>query len=202
MRYTGPKVKKARRFAFAFTEKDARLLPKRSSAPGQHGSSRGRLSEYAMQLREKQKCKILYGVLEKQFYSYFNKAQNRPGVTGDNLISILEKRLDNIVFRLGFANTRAQARQLVNHGFFTVNGKSVDIPSYQTKVGDVVAVKTTKQKSKFITISKDKFKNTRVQDWLDFDSQKMQGKILSEPTPEQVGNMVNTRLIVEHYSRI
>lgn len=202
MRYTGPKVKKARRFGFAFTDKDTRILPKRGTAPGQHGQSRGRLSEFALQLREKQKCKLLYGVLEKQFFTYFNKAQTKPGVTGDNLINFLEKRLDNVVYRLGFADSRAQARQLVNHGFFTVNGKRADIASLQVKVGDVIAVKPIKVKSKYIQIRKDRLKNYKVMDWLDLDSQKLIGKILSEPTPEQVGNLINTQLIVEHYSRI
>ena len=202
MRYTGPKVRKARRFGFAFTEKDTRILPKRGFAPGQHGQSRGRLSEYALQLREKQKCKILYGILEKQFYKYFSVAQNQPGVTGDNLIKILEKRLDNIIFRMGFATTRAQSRQLVNHGFFTVNGKNVDIPSYMVKVGDIIAIKSNKQSSKYITLAKEKLKSSRTQDWLDLDSQKLVGKVLSEPTPEQVGNQISLQLIVEHYSRI
>ncbi len=202
MRYTGPKVKKARRFAFAFTDKDSKILPKRGFAPGQHGQSRGRLSEYALQLREKQKCKILYGVTEKQFFNYFHKAQNQPGVTGDNLIKMLEKRLDNIVYRMGYADTRAQARQLVNHGFFTVNGKPVDIASYPVKVGDVISVKPNKQKSKFITLAKEKFKGKRPLDIVDVDYQKLSGKLLTDPTPEMVTNQINLQLIVEHYSRI
>jgi len=202
MRYTGPKVKKARRLGFAFTDKDSKILPKRSFAPGQHGQSRSRLSEYGQQLKEKQKAKFLYGVLEKQFYIYFHKAQKQPGVTGDNLIRLLEHRFDNVVFRLGFASTRAQARQLVNHGFFKVNGKNVDIPSYSVRVGDTIVVRENKLKSKFMQTAKEKLKNVKVQDWLDIDSQKLSAKVLSEPTSEQVGNQINTQLIVEHYSRI
>ena len=202
MRYTGPKVKKARRLGFAFTDKDNKILPKRSFAPGQHGQSRSRLSEYGQQLKEKQKAKFLYGVLEKQFYIYFHKAQKQPGVTGDNLIRLLEHRFDNVVFRLGFASTRAQARQLVNHGFFKVNGKNVDIPSYSVRVGDTIVVRENKLKSKFMQTAKEKLKNVKVQDWLDIDSQKLSAKVLSEPTSEQVGNQINTQLIVEHYSRI
>ncbi len=142
MRYTGPKVKKARRLGFAFTAKDARIMQRRNSVPGEHGQSRrGRMSEYGMQLQEKQKAKINYGVMERQFLRYFEKAHRQPGVTGDNLLKMLELRLDNIVYRLGFAETRAQSRQLVNHGFFEVNGKKVDIPSYATKPGDVIKVR-------------------------------------------------------------
>lgn len=123
MRYTGPKVKRARRLGFAFTDKDAKILQKRGFPPGQHGQNRVRISEYGTQLREKQKAKINYGITERQFLRYFEKAQNSASVTGDSLLAQLELRLDNIAFRLGFAVTRAQARQLVNHGFFEVNGK-------------------------------------------------------------------------------
>lgn len=202
MRYTGPKVKRARRLGFAFTDKDAKILQKRNYAPGQHGQNRSRISEYGMQLREKQKCKINYGVTEKQFYRYFKKALNSPGVTGDHLLGALELRLDNIVYRLGFAATRAQARQLVNHGFFTVNGKRVDIPSYATKPGDVVAVKDNKRNSKYINAQKEVLKNHNPQDWLELKANDLSGKVLSTPTPEQIGNLIDTQLIVEHYSRI
>ena len=201
MRYTGPKVKKARRLGMAFTAKDAKILQKRSYAPGQHGQNRARVSEYGTQLREKQKMKFNYGVQEKQFRNYFTKALRQTGVTGDNLLKLLEMRLDNVIYRMGFADTRAQARQLVSHGFFTVNGKNVNIPSFNFKVGDVVGVKENKQKSKYIEALKEKLKAYTVQEWLEVDKNKLTGKILAIPTPDLVQNIINTQLIVEHYSR-
>jgi small subunit ribosomal protein S4 len=201
MRYTGPKAKKARRLGMAFTAKDAKILQKRSYAPGQHGQSRSRLSEYGMQLREKQKAKIQYGVMERQFSNYFKKALRQPGVTGDILLRMLETRLDNFVFRAGFAESRAQARQLVNHGFFEVNGKKVDIPSYALKVGDSVAVKKSKQSSKYIERAKEKIKNFSTQEWLEMNPANLNAKLLAQPTPEMTANTINTQLIVEHYSR-
>src|SRR5581483_161561 len=201
MRYTGPKAKKARRLGIAFTPKDVKVLQKRSYAPGQHGQGRSRLSEYGIQLREKQKAKINYGVAERQFERYFNKALKQAGVTGDNLLKLLEMRLDNIVFRLGFAETRAQARQLVSHGFMEVNGKKVDIPSYGVKVGDTVAIRAAKQKSGYVEKLKEKIKNFQTQEWVTLDSGKLTGKVLSQPTPDQISNQINTQLIVEHYSR-
>ncbi|MEZ4180495.1 MAG: 30S ribosomal protein S4 [Candidatus Doudnabacteria bacterium] len=202
MRYTGPKVKRARRLGFAFTDKDAKILQKRAYAPGQHGQRRARISEYGMQLREKQKAKFNYGVTEKQFRRYFQKALNSPGVTGDHLLGALELRLDNVVYRMGFAATRAQARQLVNHGFFTVKGKKVDIPSYATKPGDIIAVKDNKQSSKYMARQKEVIKNYSPQDWVEVNAKDLSGKVLSVPTPEQIGNLIDTQLIVEHYSRI
>lgn len=203
MRYTGPKVKRARRLGMAFTPKDAKILQKRNFAPGQHGQSRARLSEYGLQLREKQKAKINYGVQEKQFLKYFEKALKQTGVTGDNLLKLLEMRLDNVVFRLGFAETRAQSRQLVNHGFFAVNGKKVDIPSFALKPGDKVSVREGKKlSSKYMQTLKEKLKNFQAQEWVEVSAKDMSGKVLSLPTPEQIGNQINTQLIVEHYSRI
>ena len=153
-------------------------------------------------MREKQKAKINYGVAEKQFLRYFDKALNRPGVTGDYLLEMLELRLDNVVFRLGFAETRAQARQLVNHGFFEVNGKRVDIPSYSTKPGDTIAVRENKKKSKYMEVRKEKLKSVKTQEWVELQPATLSGKVLSVPTPDQIGNVINTQLIVEHYSRI
>jgi small subunit ribosomal protein S4 len=201
MRYTGPKVKKARRLGMAFTNKDAKVLQKRNFAPGQHGQNRVRLSEFGTQLREKQKAKINYGVMERQFENYFNKALKQAGVTGDNLLKLLEMRLDNVVFRLGFAETRAQARQMVNHGFFEVNGKKVDIASYTVKVSDTISIRESKKKSKLIEVLKEKLKSAKTQEWVQLDASKMSGKVLSLPTPEQIQNTINTQLIVEHYSR-
>lgn len=201
MRYTGPKAKKARRLGMAFTAKDAKVMQRRPGPPGVHAQNRVRLSEYGTQLREKQKAKISYGVLERQFENYFKKALRQPGVTGDILLGMLEMRLDNVVFRLGFAETRAQARQLVSHGFFEVNGKKVDIPSYACKVGDTIAVKPNKQKSKYMVDRLQKLKAFQSQEWVQLTAEKFSGKILTQPTPEIIGNTIATQLIVEHYSR-
>lgn len=201
MRYTGPKAKKARRLGVAFTSKDAKILQKRNFAPGVHGQNKARLSEYGMQLREKQKAKVNYGILEKQFERYFKKALGQSGVTGDNLIKLLETRLDNIVYRLGFAETRAQARQLVNHGFFEVNSKKVDIPSFHVKVGDKITLKTAKQKSAYIEKIKEKLKSFKTLEWLELNPSQYSGKVLSAPDIESIASPINTQLIVEHYSR-
>jgi small subunit ribosomal protein S4 len=201
MRYTGPKVKKARRLGMAFTAKDAKILQRRSAPPGQHGQNRVRLSEYGLQLREKQKAKIAYGILERQFEIYFNKALKQAGVTGHNLLKLLETRLDNVVFRLGFAETRAQARQLVNHGFFEVNGKKVDIASFHVRPGDLIAMREVKQKKAYAEKLKEKLKSFKTLDWLELNPQKMSGKLLSSPEVDSLGLDINTQLIVEHYSR-
>ncbi len=186
----------------AFTPKDAKILQKRSYAPGQHGQGRSRLSEYGLQLREKQKAKINYGVQERQFFRYFEKALKQSGITGDNLLKLLELRLDNIVFRLGFGETRAQARQLVNHGFFEVNGKRVDIPSFAVKPGDAVKVRPAKADSKYMQTQKEKMKGFQAQEWVELNLGDLSGKVLAIPTPDQIQNVINTQLIVEHYSRI
>ncbi|MDR3643106.1 MAG: 30S ribosomal protein S4 [Candidatus Doudnabacteria bacterium] len=201
MRYTGPKAKKARRLGMAFTAKDQKILQRRSTPPGQHGQNRSRLSEYGTQLREKQKAKIAYGVLERQFEIYFSKALKQAGVTGHNLLKLLEYRLDNIVFRLGFAETRAQARQLVNHGFFEVNGKKVDIPSFNVKSGDVVSMREVKLKKAYAEKIREKLKSFKTLDWLELNPAKFSGKVLSSPDVENLGLEINTQLIVEHYSR-
>lgn len=201
MRYTGPKVKKARRLGLAFTEKDTKILQKRNFAPGQHGQNRVRLSEYGLQLREKQKAKFAYGILERQFEIYFKKALKQSGVTGDNLLKMLEMRLDNLVYRLGFAETRAQARQLVNHGFFEVNGKRVDIPSFAARVGDVIKVRSSKQKKTYVEKVKEKLKSFKTQDWLEFNLNQLSGKVLTAPDLQAIATPINTQLIVEHYSR-
>lgn len=200
-RYTGPKVKKARKFGEAITAKDAKVLMRRNYPPGQHGQSKGRISEYGTQLKEKQKAKWTYGVLEKQFRGYFKEASKKKGVTGDALLQILESRLDNIVYRLGFAETRAQARQVVSHGFITVNGKPVNIPSYRTKVGDMLGFKENKRKSKYVEALRQKLKNSKTQEWLEVNGDQLSGKVLSIPSSEQMENKINTQLIVELYSR-
>jgi small subunit ribosomal protein S4 len=200
-RYTGPKAKKARRFGEPFTQKDAKILMKRNYAPGVHGQASKRVSEYGTQLKEKQKAKWTYGILEKQFRRYFEKASNKKGVTGDTLLQLLELRLDNIVYRLGFAETRAQARQLVSHGMFEVNGKKVNIPSYQTSIGDTVNFREIKKKTKYVELLKQKIKSIKTQEWVETNTQELGGKVLSLPTPEQIDNKINTQLIVEYYSR-
>jgi len=200
-RYTGPKAKKARRFGEPFTQKDTKILMKRNYAPGVHGQASKRVSEYGTQLKEKQKAKWTYGILEKQFRRYFEKASKKAGVTGDTLLQLLELRLDNIVYRLGFAETRAQARQLVSHGMFEVNGKKVNIPSYQTSIGDTVNFREIKKKTKYVELLKQKIKSVKTQEWVETNTQELGGKVLSLPTPEQIDNKINTQLIVEYYSR-
>ena len=158
-------------------------------------------SEYGMQLREKQKAKFIYGVLEKQFRGYFNKAKRQPGITGENLMRILESRLDNVVFRLGFARTRKDARQTVSHGHITVNGKRVDIPSYRVRPGDVVAV--ADKAKEMLVIKSALVSNERMQvpAWLEVDIEKLQGNVLSLPNRDQIDLDINEQLIVELYSK-
>ena len=158
-------------------------------------------SEYGMQLREKQKAKFIYGVLEKQFRGYFNKAKRQPGITGENLMRSLESRLDNVVFRLGFARTRKEARQTVSHGHITVNGKRVDIPSYRVRPGDVVAV--ADKAKEMLVIKSALVSNERMQvpAWLEVDIEKLQGNVLSLPNRDQIDLDINEQLIVELYSK-
>lgn len=180
---------------------DKCAIARRPSAPGQHGQVKKKASEYGIQLREKQKARRIYGVLEKQFARYFEMAERMKGITGENLLQILERRLDNVVYRLGFASSRAQARQLVRHGHITVNGKRVNIPSYITNVGDVIAVKE-KSASKM-----EHFKNLRegtgraVVPWLQVDYEKLEGTILALPAREDIDVPIQEHLIVELYSR-
>ena len=182
-----------------FTKKCS--MDKRPYAPGQHGQMRKKQSEYGLQLREKQKAKRFYGVLERQFSKYFDMAVKRRGVTGTNLLQILESRLDNVVYRLGMGTSRAEARQLVLHAHFTVNDKKVNIPSYLVKPGDIV---TLKSKSKNL----EKFKSILeitgskvVPSWLEFDEEGMTGKVISLPAREDVDVQVSEHLIVELYSK-
>ena len=158
-------------------------------------------SEYGMQLREKQKAKFVYGVLEKQFHTYFEKAKVMPGVTGENLMTILESRLDNVVFRLGFASTRKEARQTVSHGHITVNGKRVDIPSYQVKAGDVVAVAPKFKDLLPIKEALISSEHMAVPSWLEVDIEKLQGTVLQRPSRDQIDLDIDAQLIVELYSK-
>lgn len=174
-------------------------IEKRNYGPGQHGQSRKKISEYGLQLREKQKTKRFYGLLETQFRNLFDKAAKKKGMTGENLLIMLETRLDNTVFRMGFASSRKEARQLVNHAHFTVNGKKVDIPSYEVKAGDVIKVK---EKS----TSSPKFKEIKdmaisVPSWLTVDVDKLEGKVVALPKREDIDTPVAEHLIVELYSK-
>ena len=169
--------------------------------PGEHGQARQKFSEYGQQLREKQKARRIYGVMERQFRRYFKEADRRRGVTGEILLQLLESRLDNIVFRMGMARSRAEARQLINHGHFQVNGRKVDIPSYLTKVGDVVAVRENhKSKPVFKIIAEDRGKQGTV-DWLESDLEKFEGKVIRIPQRDEIDVPVTEHFIVELYSR-
>lgn len=167
--------------------------------PGQHGAAKKKITGYGIQLREKQKVKRAYGLLEKQFHSYYEKAERMKGVTGANMLSLLERRLDNVVYRMGIGASRAECRQIVNHGHITVNGKKVNIPSFQVKVGDVIAVKENK---KDLEMFKD-LKGAKIvtPKWLEFDSETLTGKINALPEREDIDLPIQEHLIIELYSR-
>ena len=198
-RYTGPIYKKSRRLGFSVLE-NGKELAKRPYAPGIHGTSRKKkLSEYGIQLEEKQKVRFMYGLTEKQFARTFERASKMSGITGENLLKLLESRLDNIVYRMGLANTRKGARQLVNHGHITVNGKGVNIPSYTVKPGDVISVK---EKSLNHPSMKQALENTinRVK-FVEFDANKMTGTYVRYPERSELNADINEALIVEFYNR-
>jgi len=176
-------------------------VARRAYAPGQHGQARKKQSEYGMQLREKQKTKRFYGVLENQFHTYYEKATSKKGITGENLLFILESRLDNVVYRLGFATSRAEARQFVTHEHFTVNGKKVNVPSYLVKVGDVIALSQKSKESKRFDQILDITNGRVVPSWLEFDADNFSGKVVSLLTREEVDAPVREHLIVELYSK-
>jgi small subunit ribosomal protein S4 len=199
-RYIGPKSKIARRFKEPIFGPD-KSLDKRNYAPGQHGQSRKRSkqSEYAVQLMEKQKVKYIYGMLEKQFENLFHKAARKKGITGENLLKFLEARLDNTVFRLGLANTRSGARQLVSHKHITVNGHVVNIPSYSLKSGDVIAVR---EKSRSLEVISDSLnRGNKRFPWLNWETNAMEGTFLSYPERDQIPENIKEQLIVELYSK-
>jgi len=204
-RYTGPSCRQCRREGMklylkgdrCYTDKCA--ISRRGNPPGQHGGRRTKLSNYGLQLREKQKVKRYYGVLETQFRKYYELAEKQPGIVGENFLRILESRLDNVVYRLGFGSSRKEARQLVMHGHFTVNGHKADIPSMLVSVGDVIALK---EKSK----NSPKFKELRDNagtppKWLEVDLEKFQGKVVALPSREDIDLPIEEHLIVELYSR-
>jgi small subunit ribosomal protein S4 len=202
-RFTGPKGKIVRRFGANIfgNSKFDKLLKKKPYGPGEHGQARKKQSEYAVQLMEKQKVKLMYGVLERQFRRYYKKASKAKGITGHNLMIVLESRLDNTVYRLGFANTRDFARQLVRHRHILVNGKIVDIPSYGCKPGDVISVK---EKSKKIVGIHESLRNTsdkHMVPWLELDKANLSGVFKEYPHREDIPAEVNETLIVELYSK-
>ncbi|MDD2573020.1 MAG: 30S ribosomal protein S4 [Bacillota bacterium] len=205
-RYTGPVCRLCRREGMKLYLKGDRCysdkcaIDRRSYVPGQHGQGRKKVSGYGIQLREKQKAKRYYGVMESQFRKYFNIAERTKGVTGENLLSILESRLDNLVYRIGLGESRKEARQLVKHGHFLVNGRKVDIPSYLVKVGDVVEVKEKSRASeKFKELAEN---NQRVApDWLEVDLEKMRARVVGVPKKEHIDIPIEEHLIVELYSR-
>jgi small subunit ribosomal protein S4 len=183
-----------------YTEKCA--IEKRNLPPGQHGKARrAKLAGYGLQLREKQKVKRIYGVLENQFRRYFETADRQRGITGETLLQLLERRLDNVVYRMGLSTSRPQARQLVRHGHFLVNGRKVDIPSFSVKAGDVVSVRATSAKSAVLAHALEEVKGRGVPEWLAFDAEKLSGRIVSLPTREQINLPVQEQLIVELYSK-
>ncbi|MDE1171562.1 MAG: 30S ribosomal protein S4 [Verrucomicrobium sp.] len=200
-RYTGPRTKKSRRFGAALFG-TSKALERRAYPPGQHGErSRRKLSEYAVALGEKQKLKYMYGVLEKQFRRCFEIAQKKRGVTGVILLQILESRLDNVVYRLGFANSRRAARQMVGHGHIRVNGRKVTIASYSTRVGDQVEVVDKPQARKMALKNLEIMQIAPVPDWLLLDKEGYKGEVKRVPTREEIAPIANEQLVVELYSR-
>lgn len=207
-RYTGSVCRLCRRERMklflkgdrCFKEKCA--IERRAYPPGQHGQRRGRRTlGYGLQLREKQKVKRIYGVLEKQFRNYFKKADRKKGITGENLLIALETRLDNVVYSLGFGGSRAQARQLVRHGHIHVDGKKVTIPSFEVGVNQIISVKEGSRKNDFIRSSVDTARGRGVPEWLELDPENFTGKVLNQPVRDQIKIPIQEQLIVELYSR-
>lgn len=206
-RYTGPSCRLCRRERMelflkgdrCYTDKCA--IKRRNYPPGQHGQGRGKISDYGLQLREKQKVKRMYGLLEKQFRGYFEEAERMRGVTGTNLLTLLERRLDNVVYRLGFANSRAQARQLVLHNHILVNGQKVNVPSYSVKVGDTIQVA---EKSRNLALIRDALEAAARRGcpaWLELDKEARRGRVVMLPTREDITMPIEEHLIVELYSK-
>ncbi|GAQ95808.1 small subunit ribosomal protein S4 [Thermodesulfovibrio aggregans] len=206
-RYTGPLCRLCRREGMklflkgtrCYTEKCA--FERRKYPPGQHGHNRGKLSDYGLQLREKQKVKRIYGVMEKQFKNYFEKATKMKGVTGENLLKLLERRLDNVVYRMGFATNRRQARQLVKHGFFMVNGRKVDIPSFLVRPGDIIELTQSGKELEIIKESLALAEQRGFPEWVEVNIEEMKGKFVRIPERDEMQLPVQEQLIVEFYSK-
>lgn len=198
-RYTGPAYKKARRVGFSISE-TGKELARRPYAPGAHGNSRrGKLSDYGVHLKEKQKVRFMYGVSEKQFRKTFDEASKLKGIHGTNFLRLLESRLDNLTYRIGFANTRRGARQLVNHGHVTVNGKKVDIPSYRCKPGDVISLKDKDKELKVVNEALEKV-SKRVE-FIKYDDKKKEATYVRLPERNELNADINESLIVEYYNK-
>ena len=206
-RYTGPVCRLCRKEGIKLYLKGERCysdkcaLDRRAYPPGQHGQRRIKLTEYGMQLREKQKARRFYGVLEGQFRNYYEKAERQPGIAGENLLQLLEGRLDNVVYRLGFGDSRAQARQLVLHNHFTLNGKKVNIPSLQVKVGDVITLKEKSKKSPVINQLVENLGQKTPPSWLELDADNLSGKVVTLPKRDEIDLPIKEQLIIELYSR-
>lgn len=198
-RYTGPEYKRARRVGFSINE-TGKEIARRPYGPGQHGNARkGKPSNYGIQLKEKQKVRFMYGLNERQFHKTFDEAAKMNGIHGVNFLRLLESRLDNLVYRLGFATTRRGARQLVNHGHVTVNGKKVDIPSYRVKPGDVIGLKDAAKEMKVVKESLEKV-NKRVE-FVSYDENKFEGTYVRFPERNELNADINESMIVEFYNR-
>lgn len=201
-RNTGPKAKLVRKFGENIfgNPKFDKILSNKPYGPGQHGAGRKRVSDYGVQLKEKQKLKIMYGLFEKQFRNLFKKADQMRGITGENLLKLLERRLDNTIYRLGFATSRQQARQVVSHRHITVNGKSVNIPSYSLKPGDVIAVRD-KSKKMDVFHNALRIRKSNPYEWIEVEKANLSGTFLTVPERSEIPVNVNEQLIVELYSK-
>lgn len=198
-RYTGPSYKQARRVGFSISE-TGKELAKKPYGPGQHGNARkGKLSNYGVQLKEKQKVRFMYGLNERQFKKTFNEAAKMQGIHGENFLRLLESRLDNLVYRMGFANTRRGARQLVNHGHITVDGKKVDIPSYRVKVGQVISIKENAKDQKSVLEALEKV--TKRVEFINYDENKMAATYVRMPERNELNADIDEALIVEFYNK-
>jgi small subunit ribosomal protein S4 len=206
-RYNGPVCRLCRREGMKLFLKGSRCYTKkcaierRPAPPGQHGVRRRKASEYGVQLREKQKVRRVYSVLERQFRSYYATASSRPGVTGENLLRLLETRLDNTVYRMGFATSRPQARQLVGHGHFSLNGRPVNIPSMQVRPGDRVEVREGSKKSEMFKVATENLRTSQAPDWLSVEADKLAATVTALPRRDQMPLELNEQLVVEYYSR-
>ncbi len=201
-RNIGSVVKQSRKLGVALSNKAAKFMERRPYGPGQHGKGRRqKVSEYGLQLKEKQKMKYIYGVLERQFRNYFEKATHMKGKTGDNLVKLLEQRLDNVIYRLGFAPTRRAARQLVSHGHFKVNSQKVNIPSYQVKAGETISVREKSKQLDIIHNAMKRVKDASMYSWVSLDKAAVTGTFLRIPEREEIPLLANEQLVVELYSK-
>jgi small subunit ribosomal protein S4 len=206
-RYTDPVCRICRREGLKLFLKGSRCysrkcsFERRSTPPGMNTQRRRKVSEFGLQLREKQKVRKTYSIMEKQFRNYFEKASKRKGMTGEELFRMLEMRLDNVVYRMGLARSRAEARQLVSHGHFTVNGRPTNIPSFATKAGDKVEVRESRRGREYFKTASETVKAAQIPEWVSVDATKLMGSVLTEPVREQMPLEFNEQLVVEYYSR-